>query len=473
VDWRVDLKIHPFEHVPFRVVQFVDNDWGRLATNGSFIEIFFEVEEPATLTHVGVHVEDDITFSVGGIPGDFLTTLEGISGSGVADGVVKATTALWTPANSDGQTIKWLPLLATYSAQRGERLCLKTVKISGGGSLFASRVLGARFGAGSFPWQRWFTGSGTLVAADAPIFGYRSATRRYGFPIGLIQKTDVNAPGQAGMRFFFSDEIAQNAVLSHITWLGRPNVAPGGTYDVVVYDDAGLELSRVTQRVDHGVQAMSGAIGGREFSSTVYLEDAPTIEFGREYFVVLEPASGTQQLVVSGWKCNDASDAAALGGEGEFYYASRAGSSGSFTTDTTVRPMIDLGFFDWGISAPPLIGFHLKILPRYNDNALIEHADDQVVDPRETVEGEPHEAPGFPIGDAIKSYGGWATVEVFRDPEGVFDASTRIIPEQPIEDVKLVNWDPFVAGASHLVFRFRAAEGSATFVDVDQYARLL
>lgn len=472
MDWRTSLKIHPIESVPFRVALLPDHDWSRLATNGSFVEIFFQVEEASTITHVGTMLRDDITFSVGGIPGDFVMTLEGISDSGVADGVVKAQTAQFTPDPSQAETFLWRPLLATYSAQRGEKLCLKITKNSGGGSLFGTRVI--HFGSVGFPYQRWFTGSGTLISSGGDVYGYRTATRRYGWPIKFFRQVDgaINSPGQTGMRFLFSDEIAQNAVLSHITWIGRPNVTAGGSYAVAVYDDMGATLSRVTISVDHGAQTMSGAAGGRDFSSTVYFEDAPTIEFGREYFVMLEP-SGSQALYVAAWTFNDALDAAALGGEGEFYGASRSTGSGSFSVDTTVRPLIDLGFFDWGIAAPPLTGFHLKFFPRYNDNALIEHADDQVVDPRETVEGEPHEAPGFPIGNAIKSYCGFATVEVFRNPEGTFDASTRIRDEMPIEEAKLINWDPFVAADSHLVFRFRAVAGSSSFVDIDQYARLI
>jgi hypothetical protein len=136
--------------------------------------------------------------------------------------------------------------------------------------------------------------------------------------------------------------------------------------------------------------------------------------------------------------------------------------------------MIDLGFFDWGVAAPPAIGWHLKFIPRYNDNALIEHADDQIRDPDETVDGEPHEQPGFPIGDAIKSYGGFLTVEIFRDPAGTFDATTRIRNEMLIEEAKILNWDPFLPGdESNIVFRLRAAFGSTTFVDIDQYGRLV
>lgn len=476
MDWRTSLKIHPIESVAFRVAHFPDTDWTDFRTNGAFVEIFFQAEEAATLTHIGVGQIADVTSGVAGVPGTFLMTLQGISGAGIADGVIKATTGNFTPDNADDGLFLWKPLLATYGALRGEELCIRLEKISGGGSNFLTRILGPRNGGGGFPYQRRFSGISTGTAGDQAVYGYRSTTRRYGFPCQFeILKTAFNASGQTGMRFLFSDEIAEHATLSHITWIGRPGVASGTTYDIVVYDDAGVEMtgSRTTIDVDAGALTMSAAAGGRDYSNTVYFDTGVEIEFGREYFVMLQPSGASQGLYVANWAFNDAQDAAALGGEGEFYGVTRNSPSGSFTRLTSARPMIDLGFFDWGISAPPLTGFHVKYVPRFNDNALIEHADDQVNDPRETVEGEPHEAPGFPIGGAIKAYGGFATVEVFRNPEGVFDETTRIIEEIPLEESKLINWDPFTAGASHLVFRFRAAEGSDQYVDVDQYARLV
>jgi hypothetical protein len=473
MDWRTSLKIYPVESVANRAAYFPDTDWSDFRTNGAFVEIFFQVEEAATLTHIGVGVINDVTSGVGGFPGHFLFTLQGISASGIGDGVIKASAGTYTPVPSDAGTFLWLPLLASYGALRGEEMCLRIEKTGGGGTNFLARVLGPRFGGGGFIYQRVFSGVVTNIGTDQAVYGYRSAARRYGFPIKPdILKTAVNAPGQTGMRFLFSDDLAETAVLSHITWVGRPNVAAGGAYDVVVIDDEGNELSRVTQQVSHGALTMSAGAGGRDYSSTVYFEDAPEIVFGREYFVVLQPASGTQSLYVAAWDFNDTADASALGGEGEFYAVARAGTSGSFTRDGNARPMIDLGFFDWGVRAPPQTGFHLKFFPRYNDNALIEHADDQVVDPRETVDGEPHEAPGFPIGGAIKSYCGFATVEVFKDPLGVFDSTTRIFTERPIEELKMLNWDPFLPGDSHIVFRLRAVAGSPSFVDYDQYTRL-
>lgn len=462
------LRILPYESTPSGSF-IMDNDFIVLNTTGEFVEIFFEAEEPAIITQVGFNIADGTVAGVGGFAGEYQVTLQGIGPTGLADGVVLAQTANYTPNSSDAEIFVWAPLLASLAVQRGQRLCLKIEKVGGGGTAFTTRVLSARFQAGGFPYQRIATSRDSSLL----VYGYRSSSRRYGFPVASIRRDAVNSPGQTGMRFKLSASYGTSAVLSHITWLGLPATVGQREYDTVVYDDMGVELTRKTREVDLGALTMIATTAGREYSSTVYFDDAPEIIFGREYFVVLQPLDSAQGLFVSAWQCMDAGDAAALGLSGEVYLATRSGTSGSFSTDPTVRPMIDLGFFDWGISAPPQTGFHVKFVPRYNDPLLIEHADDQVNNPDRTITGEPHEAPGFPIGGAIKSYGGFATVEVFRDPEGVFDSTTRILDEVPIEEMKILNWDPFVEGESHIVFRLRAALGSSAFVDVDQYGRLV
>lgn len=468
MEYDFRLRIEPIESVPFGLM-FVDDD-ARIVGASDFIETFFRIEEAALITHVGMNVDDGITSGVGGVAGSYTLTLEGISAAGIADGVIKATTATFAPSISEIHVFKWVPLLASYAAQRGERMCLKLTWLGGGGTAWGERVINS--GGANFPYQRHArAGQPAARSTQQPIFGYRTASKRYGFPIATVNQASINSPGQTGIRVFFEGELGSSNVISHITWLGKPSNASGLSYDVIVLDDTLTEIARTTVESGLGVQGVSGGV--RNYSSTVYFDDLITFEFGREYFILLAPEGGAQGLNVTAWEFNDATDAAALGANANFYKVSRSGASGSLTRNQAVKPLIDLGFFDWGIQAPPQTGFHLKFIPRYNDNALIEHADDQIRDPDQTVDGLPHEAPGFPIGDAIKSYGGFATVEVFLDPEGIFDASTRIYDERPIEQLKLLNWDPFTAGDYNIVFRLRAAEGSAAFVDVDQYGRLI
>ena len=111
---------------------------------------------------------------------------------------------------------------------------------------------------------------------------------------------------------------------------------------------------------------------------------------------------------------------------------------------------------------------------------MIQHADDQISD-GSVLAGEPHEVAGYPIGNAIESYQGYATVEVFME-RGDYstDGFTAIVDtdgsglqllysERLCEQLKIVTWDPLRTELVHLVFRLRAAMGSVRHKDVDQY----
>lgn len=108
---------------------------------------------------------------------------------------------------------------------------------------------------------------------------------------------------------------------------------------------------------------------------------------------------------------------------------------------------------------------HLKYWPKFNDSLLIQHADDQVEDgtaPATTI----HEDEAYNdhiIGDAIESYQGAKTVEILGD-------ITRA--EVPCEQRKIVTFAAREA-LYHLIFRFRAVAGSATYIDVHQYIRVV
>ena len=103
----------------------------------------------------------------------------------------------------------------------------------------------------------------------------------------------------------------------------------------------------------------------------------------------------------------------------------------------------------------------MKLVPRFNDGRLIQHADDQVNDGSE-LGGEPHEVVGYPIGDSVESYQGYLTVEVYR--EGVL-----LYGEQLCEKLKVISFMAIVGRNTWLVFRLRTAWSSTNFADVDAY----
>ena len=134
---------------------------------------------------------------------------------------------------------------------------------------------------------------------------------------------------------------------------------------------------------------------------------------------------------------------------------------------------------------------HTKFWPKYNDENLISHADDQIrqqytatASLSELVSSPPHESTGFPVGNAVESYQGYKTVEVWirqvhlgwPDTEGNcqstphgYDSDTglgagtgewkQLAAEQNIEKLKLVEWATAGSSTWELQFLFRTKTG--------------
>ncbi len=152
-----------------------------------------------------------------------------------------------------------------------------------------------------------------------------------------------------------------------------------------------------------------------------------------------------------------------------------------------------------GPRPPPLVPqadalLRLKFFPSFNDPIQLQHGDDQIRDGT-ALAGDVHENPAVTIGNAIESYAGAKTVEIFREtidldtdedpvvvggvPQG--DGLVLVIAEQLIELVKLITLpdinltgSPF-AGSTffHYRIRLRSEVASTVFIDVDQYAYVI
>ncbi|UCG53572.1 MAG: hypothetical protein JSW58_08440 [Candidatus Latescibacterota bacterium] len=131
------------------------------------------------------------------------------------------------------------------------------------------------------------------------------------------------------------------------------------------------------------------------------------------------------------------------------------------------------------LTSPAKLLLHIKIVPRYNDEELVQHADDQI-NTGTTITGEPHEVPGFPIGNAVESYQGFLTCEIFwetieTDTDGEPDTDLTgdglivYAAEALCETQKIIEIDPAPSGFLHFVFRLRTAWGSSDYIDIDQY----
>lgn len=135
----------------------------------------------------------------------------------------------------------------------------------------------------------------------------------------------------------------------------------------------------------------------------------------------------------------------------------------------------------------------LKIFPGFNDPIQLQHGDDQIRDGT-ALAGVVHENPAIIIGNAIESYAGAKTIEIFREvitldtdddpviidgiPQGDTDGLVLVQAEQLIELAKFITLPDINLTASpftdstffHYRIRLRSETASTKFIDVDQYA---
>ena len=175
--------------------------------------------------------------------------------------------------------------------------------------------------------------------------------------------------------------------------------------------------------------------------------------------------------------------------------------SHSTTTTETANPAFPVQPRSWLL-------LHIKIVPRYNDEELVQHADDQINDGSDIsglvaafkaqiedaygasyydhLLGGPHEVAGFPIGGAIEAYQGWKTCEIFyelldldTDGDVVLDGdgnpliqgARQTYEEEGLCETKKIIFIPEITESSfyHFIFRMRTEWASSNYIDVDQY----
>lgn len=113
----------------------------------------------------------------------------------------------------------------------------------------------------------------------------------------------------------------------------------------------------------------------------------------------------------------------------------------------------------------------------------MQHADDQINDGT-TITGEPHEVAGNPIGNAIESYQGFATCDIFYerlyldtdftpilDTDGtpIGEGYQQYAEEAPIEQHKVIEFEVEETTFYRFRFRLKALSGSSHTISEYQY----
>ena len=479
-DFNLELGLMPVIATPYPVHVLMESgtDAFGITAPGSKIEWILQVEKTGLLSELGFRYSTTLGVSSTVPPPTQRISLQTVDlTTGHATGSIQ-TSATFTPQHEaiDGPGVTWNGTwqwvnVPSASVVAGQLIAI-VIEYSSGtigppNSYYNGIILNSSNGiGGNFPYV-WAKGS---RHTDRLIVGYKVDGRAYGWPIEQLRRPGYNA-GEKALRFQFDGEWCDSYRIAGCTWQGQHAGSTGQQYSVRLYDGT-TEIARTTVDGDH-----SHLLGENSLFHTILFDEGtlPTLLPDRPYRLAIAPDVSTTEITLDTYYAASGGDAVAFPGGNQFFLSERDSTSDSWSDSGEARPMIDLIISEWGAPAQEVVGIHLKFTPALNDPYFIQHADDQIErNLIEIPEGiNAHEFPGVPIGNAIESYSGWATVEVFKDPDVDFSAEFLIHAEQPIEELKFLRWQPWETGTFQIVFRLRSKEGSSNIILITRYVRIL
>lgn len=463
-----------------------------MSAPSSVIEWRFQAEASCSVNAFGFRRD-----GVYGTPPVYNISLQGIA-NGVANGV-KATAADFRPDRTWDDVTPWFWIsVPPTTIVRGQYYAIVLEYVSGAVSIrnMLSVLVSLSGGAGHrFPGVA--TSSGGQLQGSFPIYAYKDTEGNvYGNPVrtsySYLNSLDYTYPDKQGVMFEFPLGFGQEFQIAGMVFFGEP--PEGGentTYTMALYDAAPQvvqdEEGNPVETVD-GTLLTQVSFGADQRSwdlhpnykgnSMVYMFDAselPVLQFGHRYIVSLFcNDESMDSLSLDRIRVDDSDIAEAWPGGDYAYLAYWDDDESTWKFDKSQRPLVDFIIRDWGAPGEGISGAHLKFTPKWNDNLFVQHADDAInITPELASDAEQHESYGVPIGEAIESYSGFDTVEVFANPDAGFNEDYLVMSERKIEEAKVVNLEPWEAGLYRLVFRLRATRGSDYYKDVERYLRVI
>lgn len=322
-----------------------------IAASNSAIEIIILLEEAVTITELWVRPQ-----TITGTQPVYEVRLEGVTlSSGRADGVVKGATnnAKATIASLTANVSQWLTLGESYTAARGEVLCIKIAYLSGtiDGSnnvTFSYRVASA---GDDFTPQTWIITAGSAVTTNSGriCYGYASATKSYGLPVETVT-TNITLSTTVEEVLAFTLPTALYGVGTTFTVkalvpIFRTTLSTGTNgFRIKLYDS---DLTTVLQTTDYDVDVLGTGATQRFARLAFSTATLATLTAGIKYYASLLVTANT--CTVFRWDFRRAQDLDCLPGGRTFFLAT--GNSGGWTEVTTGRPSLDLVLGDLTLAA--------------------------------------------------------------------------------------------------------------------------
>lgn len=317
------------------------------------LEFICQMPEAATITHVLVR------YGVrAGTPPTYRASLQGVDATGIPDGTVKgggspASVTFTPPADTtwDG-TMRVLTLANSYTAARGEFLALvidySSGTIAAGNSstftAYASQVRTLRQG---FPYviQNNATVRTRQAASAMPVFGLRTASTTYGYPLASTTAPSVNSnstPDEIAIKFTLPTSMGDTVqCVGARVWAG---LAAGKSLLMTLYDTDGTS-SIQTLTIDSDVQSAAGS-NERLFEWFFDETTLSTLTIGSAYRLSFSPQETTTAFLYRTVSVAAVGDWDAFPGGQQCLFSTRT-DTGAWTDTDTDRLLAELLFRDW------------------------------------------------------------------------------------------------------------------------------
>ena len=336
---------------------------------------------------------------------------------------------------------------------------------------------------------RHFPGAttGSQLSSSHPIFGLKDSEGEvFGNPLRVsydyLGAIDLPHPREHAIAFTLPAGFGTEFKIAGIQIIGEmPTGADATTFNVTLYDGE-LVIGQTTMHTGVPHYGSHGNWGGNSYIFLFNESTLAKLVFGRQYYISVRANSAAMaSLSWTHFLTPDSDDHEGWPGGQYFHMATRDTSAQATDEETPTewqqdfskRPICEFILSEWGGPGYNVDGAHLKFTPAWNDNVLIQHADDQINNTPNVGDYEPHESFGVPIGNCIESYSGYLTVEVFANPDAERTENSLIVNETDIQDLKVINLEPWEDGVYELVFRLRAKYSSPYYKEVTRFLRVI
>lgn len=344
--------------MPFNVTQNGAMFNSAIDASGKRVAYVFQADADDTVTHLGFRYG-----ARAATPPTYRISLQSLDTSGQPDGTVlgggSPASATFTPPAStawDG-TWQWVALANSIAVTRGTFYAIVIDYSSGtvdgtNNSSFTLAMTGNNFPM--HPYGATYNGSAWTKTAN-PNYGYKSASRTYGFPGKTMSNLILNSgdtPDEWGLKFTLPAGYGDTYKVIGV--FGQFRFATTGlSFDIKLYNNADTVLQDIT--IDGDFQASAG--GG--LSSFWFNESALTaLSYGDTYRITIIPASASDNYYAYYIEADSSVEAEAFPfGNGNMLQWTERTNAGAWTDRPERRPIFGMVLAD--ITEPTGGGGHI------------------------------------------------------------------------------------------------------------------